>query len=183
MLTVVSLQEPIVSWTPPSGLECPSWWPQHDHQTTTARPAPTTTSRMTTTKKVTTTTQKGELGRAASSFEHPLTCVLSPAQTTTRAEQTTKCNGCAPRPTTTKKATTQVATTPRKPATTTKKPATTSHAAATTTQKPAMTPKPSPPSGGADWQCDGSGNDGKEVDHNGNGCPSHFPSGWLWFGM
>ncbi|GAA6064294.1 hypothetical protein JCM10212_000728 [Sporobolomyces blumeae] len=32
------------------------------------------------------------------------------------------------------------------------------------------------------WQCNGSGNDGWNVDYNGSGRPSWCPSGWLWFG-
>ncbi|GAA5964189.1 hypothetical protein JCM21900_001500 [Sporobolomyces salmonicolor] len=32
------------------------------------------------------------------------------------------------------------------------------------------------------WTSDGSGKDGWEVDWQGNGCPSYYPSGWLWFG-
>lgn len=87
--------------------------------------------------------------------------------------------------TTTTKAAVTTKKTTTKAATTTHKVSTTTHKAATTTQKPVSTPKPSggSSSGGADWQCDGSGKDGKEVDHNGHGCPSQYPSGWLWFGM
>ncbi|GAA6004620.1 uncharacterized protein JCM10292_005694 [Rhodotorula paludigena] len=51
---------------------------------------------------------------------------------------------------------------------------TTSSAAPTTTSTPRPDPK---------WQCDGSGNDGKEVDFNGDRCPDKFGAGgWLWWG-
>ncbi|GAA5937034.1 uncharacterized protein JCM15063_000135 [Sporobolomyces koalae] len=40
---------------------------------------------------------------------------------------------------------------------------------------------PSLPSAG--WQCDGSGKDGFEVDHHGNGRPAWVPEGWFWFGV
>ncbi|GAA5886787.1 hypothetical protein JCM5296_006402 [Sporobolomyces johnsonii] len=35
---------------------------------------------------------------------------------------------------------------------------------------------------GKTWTSNGSGKDGWEVDWQGNGCPSYYPSGWLWFG-
>ncbi|KAK4052071.1 hypothetical protein OIV83_002365 [Microbotryomycetes sp. JL201] len=34
-----------------------------------------------------------------------------------------------------------------------------------------------------DFRADGSGRDGFELDIHGRGCPSHLPSGWLYFGI
>ncbi|BGP29574.1 hypothetical protein JCM10296v2_001313 [Rhodotorula toruloides] len=33
------------------------------------------------------------------------------------------------------------------------------------------------------WTCDGTGRDGYDFDHYGNGRPSHLPVGWKWFGQ
>ncbi|BGO89091.1 hypothetical protein JCM10020v2_000711 [Rhodotorula toruloides] len=54
----------------------------------------------------------------------------------------------------------------------------------TVTETHDLPPPPAPTSRpGQGWECSGSGSDGCEVDWQGNGCPSHLPSGWKWWGV
>ncbi|EMS21943.1 hypothetical protein NBRC10512_003836 [Rhodotorula toruloides] len=99
---------------------------------------------------------------------------------------------------------TRRASSTKKVSTTSKKPSTKTSLQATTTQKPStktitvtapgqivtvtethdLPPPPAPTSRpGQGWECSGSGSDGCEVDWQGNGCPSHLPSGWKWWGV
>ncbi|GAA5863899.1 hypothetical protein JCM8547_005273 [Rhodosporidiobolus lusitaniae] len=178
--------------------------------TTTVKP--TTTSR-TTTKAATTTTKKAASTttsvKKTTTTSKPKTTTTKAATTTSKPKTTTSAKATTtskPKTTTTKAATTSKKTTTSKApaATTTKK---TSAAASTAIKTetviytaptvtisgptaivtvtqtisvavPTSTGKPS-----SGWQCDGSGDDGYKVDHNGNSCPSHYGGGeWLWWG-
>ncbi|BGP05524.1 hypothetical protein JCM10049v2_001330 [Rhodotorula toruloides] len=157
---------------------------------TTSRPAQTTTSLPTTTSP-----QKPSTTHNTSSFA---SCTLS----STKAAATTTHKAS----TTTHKASssTRRASSTKKVSTTSKKPSTKTSLQATTTQKPStktitvtapgqivtvtethdLPPPPAPTSRpGQGWECSGSGSDGSEVDWQGNGCPSHLPSGWKWWGV
>uniref|UniRef100_A0A0K3CFY1 BY PROTMAP: gi/342321509/gb/EGU13442.1/ Proteophosphoglycan ppg4 [Rhodotorula glutinis ATCC 204091] n=1 Tax=Rhodotorula toruloides TaxID=5286 RepID=A0A0K3CFY1_RHOTO len=157
---------------------------------TTSRPAQTTTSR-----PATSSTQKAATTHKSSSSAACTTSSTKAAATTTRKASTTthKASSSTHKASTTKK----VSTTSKKPSTKTSVQATTTHKPSTKTitvtgpgQVVTVTEThnlPSPPAPtnrpGQGWECSGSGNDGWDVDWQGNGCPSHLPSGWKWWGV
>ncbi|BGO97285.1 Proteophosphoglycan ppg4 [Rhodotorula toruloides ATCC 204091] len=157
---------------------------------TTSRPAQTTTSR-----PATSSTQKPATTHKSSSSASCTTSSTKVAATTTRKASTTthKASSSTHKSSSTKK----VSTTSKKPSTKTSVQATTTHKPSTKTitvigpgQIVTVTEThnlPSPPAPtnrpGQGWECSGSGNDGWDVDWQGNGCPSHLPSGWKWWGV
>ncbi|GAA5898781.1 hypothetical protein JCM6882_003997 [Rhodosporidiobolus microsporus] len=186
-----------VSWEIPS-CGCSCGCGSQVSISTTLRPTTTFAPPKTTARAATTTTSK------------PKTTTSSKPKTTTSSKRKTTTSS-KPKTTTTSKPKTSTSskpktiTTSKKPATTTsKKPASTTSRAAETTKPPSTktvvvtgptkvvtvtetetvpAPVSTPSRPGSGWSCNGSGNDGWKVDHNGNSCPSHLGGGgWLWFG-
>ncbi|GAA5915604.1 hypothetical protein JCM8208_001217 [Rhodotorula glutinis] len=173
--------------------------------TTTSRaPASASTARTTTTARA---TSSATTSKAATTSKKPATTSSSkPASTTSKkpaaSTSTSTSTSTSHKPAATTSSKPAASTTSKKPSTPTSKPVTTSKAGTTKTvtyigDASTVTipgdivtvtrtvsisqPKPtSTPSQG--WQCDGSGKDGYDVDWQGNGRPSHYPSGWLWWG-
>ncbi|KAL7337437.1 Proteophosphoglycan ppg4 [Rhodotorula toruloides] len=163
---------------------------------TTSRPAQTTTSLPTTTspQKPSTTLKTSSSASCTSSTKAAATTTRKASTTTHKASTTTHKASSS----------THKASSTKKVSTTSKKPSTKTSVQATTTYKPStqtitvtapgqivtvtethnLPPPPAPTSRpGQGWECSGSGDDGWDVDWQGNGCPSHLPSGWKWWGV
>ncbi|BGP22374.1 proteophosphoglycan ppg4 [Rhodotorula toruloides] len=179
------------------------------HSTSSTQPAVTTTQRASTTSRAPSTTSRARTtSRSAASTpgsSGPGTTSSSVAAGTTRVPSTTshKTSSTKKASTTSKKpsAETPVCAMPTSEPATRTVTVTAPAQVVTVTEAHNLTSPPKPtdrPSHdgegesedgsdedrpGRDWECSGSGDDGKDVDWQGNGCPSHLPSGWKWWGV
>ncbi|GAA5863311.1 hypothetical protein JCM1840_007478 [Sporobolomyces johnsonii] len=155
----------------------------HKVTTTTHKVATTTAKSSTTTHHASTTSHKA----SSSSTSHKASSSSTSHKASTTSKKPVAASSASHKATTTSL---RVVTTSVKPTmvrastatVTVTGSGTTEYFTVTVTQTGASVAPSATKLPGKTWTSNGSGTDGWEVDWQGNGCPSYYPSGWLWFG-